>query len=192
MLGRKLQLVLVDLDLPLFWKSQPCNSRPSMCDFVPCDQIVQMAYSWDILSLVLMFPGKGFSTRIWGLMYTYKYRRLLYKVSIGKLRCNSRVFCVHKAIDIYIFYHVSFYLQLMWCFKGFYQLNKCSCRCTQQCSLITCSPFVALPITWLNTSLGKKTELSSASRIPTCIPWKVDMLTSRMRDTWREWIMALC
>ena len=32
-------LVLMCLGLPLFWKS-----HPSMCDFVPCDRIMQRAY----------------------------------------------------------------------------------------------------------------------------------------------------
>ena len=36
------QLVFVHLELPLFWKLY--NLLTSMCDFVPCDRIVQRAY----------------------------------------------------------------------------------------------------------------------------------------------------
>ena len=38
------QLVPVHLDLPLFWKSH-CATCVHACDFVPCDRIVQRAYS---------------------------------------------------------------------------------------------------------------------------------------------------
>ena len=81
----------VGLHMSLFWKSVPqCNLLISLCNFVPCDQVVQKAFSWYTRIYCNGRQGRDITWSNSSLSCTCHYTNLRDRQS--NRRCNQKCF----------------------------------------------------------------------------------------------------